>query len=483
MRGFVAPAVGLLLAACATMPERTPAAEALAPGALASSQTFTAPGAAWPSNEWWRAYGDPQLDTLISEALQNSPTLAQAQARLRIANAARAAARAAGGPSLTLNASASEEKQSYNVGIPADFVPQDYNDYGRATLDFDYSFDFWGRNRAAIAAATSDARAAEAEAAETRITLSTAVAEAYADLSRLYAERDISARALDVRTQTVDLVGRRVQSGIDTQGELRQAEAGPPTARAEVAALDEQIAQTRNRLAALLGAGPDRGLTIERPHAATLASFGLPNNIAADLIGRRPDVVAARWRAEAASERIGQARASFYPNVNLVAFVGLQSLGLDNLARTGSDIGSIGPALSLPIFDSGRLQANLRRADAERDAAVASYNATLTEALREIADVVASSRSLATQISETSAALAANEDAYRIARLRYDGGLSNYQSVLISEDRLLDQRRALAALESHRLTLDIALVRALGGGFSTNEANLTPPAREEQSNG
>jgi NodT family efflux transporter outer membrane factor (OMF) lipoprotein len=433
---------------------------------LTSSQSFAAPETAWPQSDWWRGYNDPQLSALIDEALQNSPSLAEAQARLRAAGAEADAARASAGANLILNAGAVEQKESYNNGIPAAFVPQGYNDYGQATLNFSYELDFWGRNRAAIAAAASQARAAEAEAAEARLMLSTEIASAYADLARLSAERDIAASSLNVRTQTAQLVARRVESGLDNRGEQRQAEAGPPAARAQIAALDEALAQTRNRLAALLGAGPDRGLAITAPAQPTLIAFGLPANLSADLIGRRPDIVAARWRVEAASHRTDQAQASFYPNVNLAAFIGIQSLGLNNLTASGSDVGSVGPALSLPIFDSGRLQANLHRADAERDEAVAAYNAALTEALHQVADVAASERALSTRLTETRAALAADEDAYRIAQQRYGGGLTNYQTVLIAEDALLAQRLAVADLQSRNFALDVALVRALGGGFS-----------------
>ena len=431
-----------VLAACASLPQRDPAAVAREPVALATAQSFNAPH-------------------------DDSPTLAQAQARLRAAQSAQAAASAASSPNLTLSASAVEQKQSYNAGIPPAFVPQGYNDYGRATLNFSYELDFWGRNRAAIAAASSEARAAQAEAAEARLMLSTSIASAYADLARLSAERAIASQSLDVRTQTVSLVTRRVNAGVDTRGELREAEAGPPAARAQMAALDEAIAQTRNQIAALMGAGPDRGLSITATTTSAPTAFGLPANLAANLIGRRPDLVAARWRAEAAEAHVGQAQAAFYPNINLAAFLGAESLGIDNLARAGSDVGSTGPALSLPIFDRGRLQAGLRRADADRDAAIAAYNGALTEALRDVADVAASERFLTARLTESRAALAAYEDAYRIARQRYDGGLANYQSVLIAEDAVLAQRLAVADLESRKFSLDVALVRALGGGFSS----------------
>jgi NodT family efflux transporter outer membrane factor (OMF) lipoprotein len=449
------------------MPAATPARVAKAPEAYATAQTLaTADAAAWPADAWWKAYGDAQLDALVDEALTGSPTLAQAEARLRRAQALANQAKAAQLPSVGANAGVERAKQSYNNGIPPDFVPQGYNNYGNLSLNFDWELDFWGKNRAAVAAATSEAKAAQADAAQARLMLATSVAAAYADLGRLYAERDVAERGVALRQETLDLVSNRVTNGLDTRGELRQAQAGPPAARADLAAVDEQIAQTRNALAALLGAGPDRGLAIVRPSIANLKPFGLPANLAADLIGRRPDVVAAKWRAEASSRRIGQAKAAFYPNINLAAAIGTQALHLDKLFDSGSDVGSVGPAISLPIFEGGRLRANLRVAEADRDGAVAAYDDAVTQALRDVADVAASERALATRLSESRAALAANEDGYRIAKLRYQGGLSTYQNVLIAEQAVLTQRRVVADLDSRALALDVALVRALGGGFS-----------------
>jgi NodT family efflux transporter outer membrane factor (OMF) lipoprotein len=345
-------------------------------------------------------------------------------------------------------------------------VPHGYNDVGRLALDFSWELDFWGKNRAAITAATSEAKAAQADAAQARLTLSTAVASAYAELSRLYAQRDVAAEAVRLRQQTSDLVSKRVANGLDTKAESEQAAAGPPASKAELSALDEQIALTRNALAALVGAGPDRGLAITRPANATIKPFGLPENLPANLIGRRPDVVAARWRAEAATARTKQAKAAFYPDINLTGFIGVQSLYLDKLFSSGSDIGQVGPALRLPIFEGGRLRAGLRGAEADRDGAVAAYDGALTQALREVADVTASEKALTSRLADARQALTANENAYRIARLRYEGQLSTYQSVLLAEQSVLAQRRVVADLESRAFALDIALVRALGGGFT-----------------
>ncbi|HLZ73697.1 efflux transporter outer membrane subunit [Phenylobacterium sp.] len=462
---LAATALPLVLGACATLPAAAPARIAKAPASYAATQALAGPSRDWPADAWWTAYGDPQLNALMTEALAGAPDLAQAQARVRRAEALAATARSRETPTVTANASAEDQKQSYNFGIPPEFVPQGYNAYGRLTLDFNWELDFWGKNRAAVAAAVSDAKAAQADAAEARLMLSTNVAAAYADLTRLYAERDVAESSIGVLTETSKLVSDRVTNGLDTLAEQRQAEADPLQAKADLTAIDEQIALTRNRLAALAGAGPDRGLTLTRPNAAALKAVGVPAQLAADLVGRRPDVTAARWRAEAAASRIHEARAAFYPDINLAAFIGTEALHLDKLFASGSDIGSVGPAVSLPIFDGGRLRAGLRGAEADRDAAVASYDATVTEAFRQVADVVASSRALQSQVADSRAALAASEDAYRIATLRYKGGLATYPTVLLAEQGVLRRRRTVADLDARALALDVQLIRALGGGY------------------
>jgi NodT family efflux transporter outer membrane factor (OMF) lipoprotein len=466
---IVALLLGCALSACAALPHTGQGPKPKPPEAYATSESFAAPAADWPRLDWWRAYGDAGLDQLIDEALRTAPSMAQARARIERARADLGTARSALFPSLTANATVAETKQSYNVGIPAIFVPHGYNDFGQATLNFSYEFDFWGKNRNAVAAATSEARAAAADAAEARLTLSTAVAGAYADLARLYAERDVAERAVQSRQETLDLVVRRVADGADNRSATGQAQAGVATAKANLAEIDEDIGLTRDELAALMGEGPDRGLTIARPGTAMIQAFGLPPRLAADLIGRRPDVVAARWRAEADAKRIGVAKAQFYPDINLVADIGFEALHLHNFLERGSDIGSVGPAATLPIFEGGRLRANLRGAEADYAQAVATYDATLTQALQDVADAAQSERALGERLKQSQAALTADEDAYRIARLRYEGGLSDYQSVLLAEDAVLTNRRTVVDLQSRAFALDIQLVKALGGGFQVQD--------------
>lgn len=455
----------LALSGCAAIPDLGAAPRPAAAGGFATAKAFSAPTAEWLADNWWAAYADPQLDQLMAEALKGSPSLAQATARLRAAEAGADKARGATLPSLSLSGYAAENKQSYNAGFPRAFVPEGYKDTGQVKLDAGFDLDLWGRNRAALAAATSEAQAARADAAQARLILTTSLASAYADFTRLGAEREAAEAAARNRAATADLVAQKLAHGAANRGEADQARAAAAAARQDLAALDEQLAVARNRIAAILGAGPDRGLALTRPTVNAAAQTGLPTNLAADLVGRRPDLTAARLRAESAARRIDVARAGFYPNLNLAAFTGVNALGLDMLTRSGSDIGQVGLAFSLPIFEGGAIRAGYRGARAEYDAAVAAYDQTLVQALQEVADAAAGERALQTRLSAAREALEAGEAAYKVARLRYEGGLSTYIALLSAEDAVIAQRRAVAQLEARALTLDASLVRALGGGF------------------
>lgn len=453
------------LSACASVPHLGAAPQPKPAAAYEASQSFAAPATAWPSDRWWTAYGDPQLSELIEEALAGSPDLAKAQARVRRAQAYAQMTGSTLGPHVAAVASVTETKQSYNNGVPKALAPHGWNDTGMAGASLDWQLDFFGKNRARLAAATSEADAARAEAAAVRLTLSTAIAGAYADLTQLYADRDAAQEALRIRIDSEALIAARHRQGLETLAAQERAHSARASAEAALAALDEAVGLTRNRLAALIGQGPDRGLTIDRPNPGAIRAFGLPQNLQAELIGRRPDVVAARLTAEAAAKRIKAAKADFYPNVNLTALVGVQSLGLDMLAKSGSTVGSVGPAISLPIFDSGRLQGAYRGARAEYDLAVATYDQTLTRALQEVADSAVSARALDARLNKSREALTASQTAYKLARQRYARGLGTYLDVLTAEDALISNRRTVADLETRAFTLDIALVRALGGGF------------------
>jgi NodT family efflux transporter outer membrane factor (OMF) lipoprotein len=461
-------AVAVLIAGCASMGGLDPAATPRATETLAASRALAdAPvsPAQWPATDWWRAFGDPQLDALVDEALATSPTLAVASARTRKALAFAAARKAPLSPQVNGTAASTRERFSAN-GLAPPPLGGSVRTENELQATLAWEIDFWGRNRAAYDAAVGAARAAEIDAQAARLALSTTVAQAYVQLERTYLLRDVAQATLREREQIAALTRDRNDAGLDSRLEVKQADAALPTTREQLAQLDERAGLLRNQIAALLGAGPDRGLAIERPAAIVRSRTGLPSTLPAELVGRRPDIVAQRWRIEAAGRDIASAKAAFYPNVNLVAFVGLQSLGGGSLLTAASRMAGIGPAISLPIFDAGRLRANLAGRDADYDVAVEQYNQALADALRDVVDQLVSLRSVDEQRRQQRDATATAQEAYDLAVVRFREGLGNYLQVLSAEQPLLAQRSLDADLTARELEIDINLIRALGGGYA-----------------
>ena len=459
-------AATLLTGACASVPNLGAKPEMSAPTTFASTESLGTSQAAWPKDGWWLRYGDPQLSRLIDEALTGSPDLEAAAARMRAADGFAQRAGAALEPSIDVFAQPELAKQSQNQAMPASAIPNGWNGSGSIGLSFSLDLDLWGKNRAAFRAANSDADAARFEMEATKLALTTGIASTYADLASLYAQRDTLESALTIRTQTAKLVAQRTASGLDTRAELKQAEARLPQTQADLDATEEAIALTKNALAALVGNGPDRALSIARPTVGALQAQAVPANASIELIARRPEIAAARARVEGANDRIKEAKAAFYPNVNLSALIGLSSFGLGNLFSGGSSFGSVSPAVSLPLFHGGALQGQYRGRRGQYDEAVALYDREIIEALHEAADAVTSQKMLVSRLANSRRALADFEEANRLARQRYEHGLSTYLDVLTAEEGVLEARLDVAQLETRAFTLDVQLIRALGGGFS-----------------
>ena len=462
----------VILGACASMSGIAPYASPRDANALAAERALQDASVredAWPKTDWWKAFADPQLDALMDEALAGSPTLNIAAARTRRALAAAEGDKAALLPRVDGSLTSTRERFSEHGTAPPPLggSTQTLNQL-QATLSWD--LDFWGKNRAAYEAALGSARAAEVDAYAARLALSTSIAQAYVRLQRAYWQHDVADATLKERERIYALTRDRNAAGLDSRLELKQAESALPAAREQIAELDERIALARNQIAALIGAGPDRGLAIERPRALTHTAVALPSTVPAELIGRRPDVIAQRWRIEAAGRDIASAKAQFYPNVNLLAFVGLQSLGASNLLTAASRMAGAGPAVTLPIFDAGRLRANLAGKDADYDVAVEQYDQLIADAMRDVVDQLVSFRSVGAQRTQQVAALATAQEAYDLALLRYREGLGNYLQVLSAEQPLLAQQGLDADLRARELELAINLVRALGGGYEPSAA-------------
>ena len=465
LRALAAGAALLALAACAAVAPRVPADAPVDAAKLGAAKTDVG----WPRDDWWRRYGDAQLDALVTEGIAGSQTLASARARIAKAQAATDLARSALLPQVGGNGAITYQRYSENYIYPPPLGGAWRTD-ARATIDFSFEFDFWDKHGAALRSALSQAQGAAADAAAARVALTTGVARAYFNLQRLFAQRDVSIAALAQREDIVRMTAERYAAGIDTKVEVRQADAALATVRTELAQYDDAIAIARNQIAALVGAGPARGQQIAAVKLSSLAAPALPANVPLDLAGRRPELVALRWRVDAAREDVNVARAEFYPNVNIVAFAGLSSLGLSQLVSAGSTIFGAGPAIHLPIFEGGRLNANLRGRDADVNLAVDAYNQAVIDAVRDVADAMQSIRGHARIAAEQAQARAATTDAYNIAVIRYRAGLGNYLSVLTAQTAQLAQDRLDADLAARAYDLDVNLARALGGGYDAADA-------------
>jgi len=457
------------LAGCASPAGIDASARRLELAAVADVQASAPaePAPALPA-DWWTGFGDPALSALVDKALAGSPSLRVAEARLTRAQAGVEGTRATGGLQGTASVEVTRQRFTEHGLIPPPFGGETVTN-GTVQAGASWEIDFFGRHHAALEAALGNERAAEADVQAARVLLASNVARGYVQLARLVEQREVARRTLAQREEMLQLIGQRVKAGLDTNVELRQGEGALPETRQQLEALDEQIDLARHALAALT-AQPPSALDGLAPQLRPVQGMPLPSAVPADLIGRRADISAARWRIEAATQDTRSLRAQFYPNVNLTAFAGLSSLGLDELFKAGSRQYGIGPAIHLPIFESSRLRAGLRGKTADLDSAVESYNAALIDAVREVADQISSLRSIERQQREQAQAQAAAESAYDLASQRYKAGLGTYLVVLSAESNLLNQRRAATDLRARALDAQVGLVRALGGGYADASA-------------
>ncbi len=456
-------AFGLLAAGCVTSTGLSPQARVAGPGDLAVSRSLggaAVNAASWPADRWWARFGDPQLDRLMSEALARSPTLKEAEARTREALAAASGADSMRFAQIDAGASSIRELFPAQSLIPPPYGGT-WNTLSELSASLAWDIDFWGKNRSAYETALGEARAAALDERAARVTLAASIAHAYVALERAYLQLDVAQSLLKDRDQIYALTEQRNAAGIDSQLELKQAQSALPDARERITQLREEIGHTRNALAALLGEGPDRGLAISRPAMRAIPGAELPSRLPAELLGRRPDILALRWRIEAARHGIDRAKAEFYPDVSLTALVGLQSLGLSAFATAASREVGAGPAITLPIFDAGRRRAGLSARDAEYDWAVERYDQALADAMREVVDQIVSFGSVTEQQAEQREGLATAEAAYDLALLRYREGLGNYLQVLTTQTQLLAQRSLDADLRARTWDVSIDLARAL----------------------
>ena len=418
---------------------------------------YVEPAAATPDDAitaeigWRDFFRDPLLQQLIGISLENNRDMRKAALNVEAAQALYRIQRAEMLPNLGVSARGASER------VPADLSTTGQSDvlrrYDVAGVTAAWELDLWGRIRSLSDRALASYLALDETRIATQMSLVSEVASAYLTLRADQELLRLTSDTLATQKRSYGLTTQLVEAGNSTQLDLRRAEIALRTAEANHAAYTRQAAKDRNALVLLVGTA-------------------VPDTLGADLLGRRPDVVAARWRVEAATQGVNSAKSEFYPNINIGAFIGLNSLGLDRLFNGSSRQMGVTPALRLPIFDGGRLRAQLGGRAAELDAAIAQYNGAVLDAVKEAGDAVASIQSLTRQQALQDEAVASAEKAYRFAQERYRAGLGNYLVVLSTESQVLAQRRLAVDLRARQLDTRLVLMKALGGGWTDDTAVL-----------
>jgi len=467
----------VLIAGCAIPPR--PQAPALVSTAPMAGVAGTS-AADWPDSSWWQRYHDDQLDVLEARALESAPTLAVARARFEQALRAVDVAAAEGGLDVGANAQLTRQRLSENGLIPPKFLGFTWYSQGDLGLSFKYDFDFWGRHGAAVAAATDRTRAAAAERESAAIMVTSAVADAYFGWQATQARLELARELVSLQERAHAIAAARARQEIDSLDVVLQSDAQLAGAREQAAALAGTAQIQRAALAALLGVAPaDLPSLQARPLPTAVA--GLPADAGLDLVARRADVSASRWRVEAALRDVDVARSAFYPDISLAAMLGLQSIDLDKLFSAGSRVMSIGPALHLPIFDKS-LHARFGVSQAALQAAVADYNAAVVDAARDVAAQALTLSQVQARQHEHVAQIVAAENFRKSAQARETRGVADARPTLAASAELQRQRDAGIQLDAAALATEIALTKALGGGYrpdASNDANAVSGATRQ----
>ena len=422
----------------------------------------------WPAEKWWKHYGDPVLDQLIDMALASSPTLATAHARFDSAEQSVRIAGAAAGARVDASGDTSRQRLSDNGMFPPQLLGFHWYNMNDLGLQASYTFDWWGKQRDAVEAAMDEAHAAQADRTAAALVLASSVADTYfgwqSDQSRLVLAQEREATVV----REGGIMAARIRADLESADEAHRADSNLAAARERIADLEGSARLRIVALAALVGSPADQLPTMTARPLPAVGS-GLPDDVKIDLIARRADLTASRWRVEAAQRNRESVRAEFFPDVSINALIGVQSVDLGKLLEYGSRVPAATAAVHLPIFDGGRLKARYGASQAAIDEALAAYQDTLVSAARDVATQATSRARIAAQRTQRLVEVEAAERLKSSAAARVRQGVTDSRAELAATESWIEQRDQLLLLDSAALSSDIGLQRALGGGYQRNE--------------
>jgi len=483
-RALVAGLTSAALGGCVTMHDLAPR-QALPPsaGITLPAGIPTLP-AGWPAAAWWHRYADPQLDALVERALAHAPSLAAARARVEAADAQARLVDAGAGPKAGLSVDLDRESVSangflgpYGKTVPALGTTGPWYTEGTLGLGAEFDVDLWGRDRARTHAALGAAQARAAEAALAELLLSARIVDAYYDAMAQSARLELLRRARAIEHEAAAAHAARFAQGLEARSPAELAHERELSLDARILAVDGRIGRLREVLRALLGASGAEEIRIE-PRALPSVAGELPDALGYELLARRPDLQARRWMVQASLDQIDAARAAFYPSLDLRSFVGFDALHLNDLFRSSSRQFGLVPGLNLPVFDSGRLNANLAASRAQSDALIADYDQAIVDAVRDVAQGCIALDTLARQAAVQGERLDAVRFAAAGAQAHYRRGLTDRIAALEAELPVLGAREQALDLQAARIQAQVALIVALGGGYDSRSGTAEQPPHE-----
>jgi multidrug efflux system outer membrane protein len=422
--------------------------------------------AATPSRldpKWWKVFGDADLTTLEEGALKASPTLQVAAARVLEARAVSRSVKSQFFPLISADPSANRARSSGNEG----HAPATGNNF---TIPFDvtYEVDVWGRVQRSYENSQASAQAVVNDYAVVMLTLTADVAQAYFQLRGLDAQDELLRDSTDSYKKQIDLINRQLNAGIASSLDLAQAQALLSSAQAAQLDVQRQRADLEHALAVLTGRPPTDLAIAVNPLRGTPPA--IPPGLPVDLLKRRPDVAEAEENLKAASANIGVATAAFYPTFQLTGAAGFESVDVQHLLDWGSRFWSIGPNVSIPLFEGGKLHANLDQAVAAYDGAAASYRGTVLTAFGDVEDALTDLHFQARESGHLGDAAKQSEEAYRLSDVLYHQGIDSYLQVIDAERTKLQSQQAWIQDVTQQYVSTVLLIKAMGGGWEDKTA-------------
>ncbi len=431
------------------------------------SAIFTAGN--WPLRAWWETFESEQLNGLIQKALEQNPSIQAVNQRIKAARQAAKIAKATLFPLVSFDADETYEFLSHN-GLYKQFNPDLPINANLIdlTLSFNYEFDFWGKNRNLFESALGIQRAEEAEAKEVELITTVSLALSYFALKTNIVKQNLYKRLLEVRKKTSELSNLLKESALFSSIEPLFVEEGVWEAEQKLFVIEEEIQVNKHQINILAGRGPEEALEVDGQFGVLPDKIMIPENLSLDLLSRRPDLMAGIWRVESLAHEVGAAKADFYPNINLGAFIGLESVLYSKLLRGSSSTGGLQPAIHLPIFTAGAIRANVRAKKAAFDEAVYVYNDLLLKSTKEVSDLLVLAESIFKQKKKQDSIVGNARELFNLALLRERAGLDSLLDSLNAEESFIQKELLNADLLYGQYLASIKLTKALGGGYESS---------------